>query len=286
MKVRNQLMAAACALLFSNVLVAGGSPAPAPVDPCNGFDNPDLPVPPDTGTPILPCPEPPPRAEVPDLSPPEFSRTRRIPKTFVVDRPGTYDFGMELLEWSGEERCRSVKDPVPAVLVRSSNVTIKNLGITGAQNGIEIQGVNVRLENVNIWSCGTGVSIEEGAGRVFVSNSRFYGNPDTKDVLLDLGVGNVNVSQSLFVDGETCIAFGGRQDVNVAGSNFVGCQTSILGNTLNNQFFSTMLSGENQSWFGETFLHLIGHVRATSQSDLVYDGAKSKLEKDAHLIEK
>jgi hypothetical protein len=264
---------------------AGGK---LPVDPCasqsfSAFADPTLPDLPEN--PIMPCPEPPPRAEMPDLTPPKFSRVRRITKPFVISAPGVYDFGHELMEWAGSEQCKPSRDAVPGIEVRVSNVTIKNLGLSGAPGGIKIYGVNVTLDNVTAWSCGEALSSVGDSGRIFLKNSRFYGNPNFTDTLVNFGVGNFSVENTLFVDSETCLQFGGGQDAKILTSDFVGCKTSILGNTLNNRRFSTMETVRNESWLSETFLHLIGHVRGTSRSDLVYDGAKKKLEKDAQLIE-
>jgi hypothetical protein len=278
----------------AGVYAAGGNP---PVDPCASrsfatyAEIPELPVDPEVPVdPGIPgCPgdgeEKPPRADTPDLTPPSFARTRRISKTFIIDRPGVYDFGNELIEWAGPEKCKPQKDGVPAVLIRSSNVTIKNLGISGSPGGIQVTGVNVALENVTAWSCGQAMSVMGDAGRFSIKNSHFYGNPEFADRLLSVSAGNFIVENTLFSDAEVCLQFGGGQDAKITSSDFVGCKTAILGNTSNNQRFSTMETIQNESWFSDIFLHLVGHVRGTSRSDLAYDGAKKKLEKDAHLIE-
>jgi hypothetical protein len=263
---------------------AGSKP---PIDPCASellASNAELPKLP--GVPGCPgAPDAPPRAEVPDLSPPAFSRTRKIHQTFVIDRPGTYDFGGELLEWSGPGSCKPQRNPIAGIDVRSSNVVIRNLGLHGAPGGIVVRGVNVRFENVTAWSCGQALTVLDEAGRIFVKDSFFYGHPQFTDGLLNFGTGDFSVENTLFSDSEVCLQFGGGQDANISSSNFVGCKTAILGNTLNNRRFSTMETSQNESWYGEVFFHLIGHVRGTSNSDLVYDGLKKKLEKDAHLIE-
>lgn len=227
----------------------------------------------------------PPRVAAPDLAPPKFSRLRKIYGTFVIDRAGVYDFGHELLEWAGKGECKTSKNALPAIEVRSSNVTIKNLGVYGAPGGIHIYGSQVKLENVTGWSCGRMVSVFDTANQVSIKNSRFFGHPEYYDFLVSFGVGDFQVENSTFSNAEVCLHFGGGQEGQVKNSKFVGCQASMYAYTLNNRRYSALQSQGNRSWNGSALFYLVGNVRVTSEADLVYDGVRKHLDQNAEISE-
>jgi hypothetical protein len=303
MKVFNPLFGAAILATFALPITARAGGSSPPVDICN----PDVPVdPPGDDLPVDPpidddlpidglaempdmpdCDAPPPeRAPDPNTEPPEFTRTRLISRTIVIDRPGTFDFGSELLKWSGREECKPQRNPIPILEVRSSNVVIKNLAYQGSPGGVVVSGINVKFENVTGWSCGQAFTTSGGADRISLKDSRFYGNPEHAVGLLNLTAGDMVIDNTLFAEAATCLAFGGGQTVKLSNSDFFGCATSIKGDIRNNNRVTIFDADHNESWHGTLFYHLIDHVRATSVGDLVYDGEFKKLEKDASLIQR
>jgi hypothetical protein len=277
---------ALCALiaLLSPISARAGGASP-PEEICQPGD--DLPIDGLADLPVCPDePEAPPRAPDPNLDPPDFTRERLTSRTIVIDRPGTFDFGGELLIWSGREECKPQSNPVPILDIRASNVTIKNLAFRGSPGGVRVSGINVKFENITAWSCWEALTTTEGADRISIKNSRFYGHPEHDVMLLNLKAGDVSIDQSLFAEASACVVFGGGQTIGVTNSDFFGCETSFHGDTRAKNRLTILDSQANESWHGTTFFHLISQVRGTSVGDLVYDGEIKVLEKDAHLIER
>jgi hypothetical protein len=271
-------------LALSTAAYAGGGGAP--VDPCSIIGRQRLGM--SAETPTVPeCPvRPPEREPEPDLNPPAFSRTRDVQDTIVIDRPGDWNFLNELLVWADGRACDPRAEQKPVLKVTASNVTIRDVGVSAA-GGIEVTGVNVRFENVTVWSCKHGLKVAERAGRVFVNNSRFYGDEGarSKEGALRIDSGNVAVSNSLFVNAQACVTLKPGTDVSVEGSDFVGCREGVKADSQKASLIY-LATENNRFWHGETYLRLIGAVRATSTADKVFDGKYSKVEKDAHLVVK
>jgi|GEM_PF-1255450 len=280
-------------LLALTATAARANGANPPVDPCNPTGGglrvrdgeiPELPEVPGCPT----DPTPPERLPEPDLDPPAFSRVRQIDHTIVIDRPGTYNFLNEMVEWKGAGVCDGRSQGMPAIKVIASNVVIRNLGVRNAPGGIEVSGVNVRLENVTAYACLHALKVTKSASRVMISNSRFYGDEDKRSKLgvlqLEAGANNISVDSSLFANANRCVSVVGGQIVDIDNSSFVGCKTAIYANaSVENR--ATLLGTENNgAWNGDLFLHLIDAIRGTSKGDQVFDGKHNKLEKDAHLV--
>lgn len=80
-------------------------------------------------------------------------------KTIVIKEAGVYDYGKVMHSWRGGGSCGFLGAHTPVLIVRASNVTVKNFGFRDAVSGIYVEaGVrNIRLDNIEGHACGRGL---------------------------------------------------------------------------------------------------------------------------------
>lgn len=139
---------------------------------------------------------------------PEFYKSKSVRSTIVISQPGVYNYKNVLHKWRGSGKCNQDERQPPIMLIKSSDVTIKNFAYKDAPDGLHVYGSsksrpirNIKLENVVGWACEDALTLRHVNG-IEISLSTFLENPTSKyrDKMGQLAVGrNVKISNTRFI---------------------------------------------------------------------------------------
>jgi len=246
---------------------------------------------------------------------PTFNGEVNINQTIVIDTPGIYDYHNVLHRWTGGGTCNQTENQPYILRIASSNVTLRNFAYKGAPDGIHIgtsasgQGhssgqsiTNIVLENVTGEACEDALTVQYGFQNITIRDSLFLPNPnpDYRDKLLQLNIGDVEIDRTSSWGGglSTCLMFKGGQSIHVRDSCFTDCDRAINGSTIHgiigriSNDRSELLSERNEGRFPDrarifwdrwNFFTGSGEVHMISVNDMLYDNARDDMDQGASL---
>jgi len=175
---------------------------------------------------------------------------KKISKTIVINKAGTYDFKGVVHEWVGSGTCNTKENQPQMLRVEADNVVVKNFYWkgksgdpvhvttcgTGQGNKCSRKGPrNVTLINFRGHACEDAMTIgSPGASNITLQDSIIYANPNKsywdKSVQINFGT-NINFINNKFVGGERCIRYKPQTSGLVQGNSFFDCRAPVQGSS-------------------------------------------------------